>query len=174
MSVNTITGNPAAYTATSMSSVNSGSSSTSVATLSPSQNSTAVTLSDEAKRRNALATAGVSDYWQKWSQTLHESTDSASVAKYVETFATAKDGELVALGPNSDGIRDVYYTSNGQPVTDQTKAYFADMSAKVLAERTKIYNTEVAKGTPPADIFDKLAIYQSSLPTDYLQMMGWE
>lgn len=133
--------------------------------------STVVTLSAEALARSRHS--DLPEHIQNRSDWLRNNPDQQEAARYVEMIATTPNHELVSIAPGSDGIKGVYYKSGGAPVTEQSRAWFKDISETALAERTRIYDSENAKGTPPADIYDKIQQYMSTLPPSYLHMMNW-
>jgi len=72
--------------------------------------------------------------------------------------------------PGGDGI--LRYSGSGEPVTAESQAYFNAAEASFRQERMHIYESEKAKGTPPADIYDKLASAMDQQPERYRGMMS--
>jgi predicted dehydrogenase len=63
--------------------------------------------------------------------------------------------------------------ANGTPVTDTS--YQVSMDSQISAvrqQRIALYETERAKGTPPAEIYDKLQAFNARLPNDYKSATG--
>ena len=56
--------------------------------------------------------------------------------------------------------------------TPERVAAFMDESKSIVANRNEIYQSEKAKGSPYADILDKLIAY-NNLPVSYRQITGW-
>lgn len=107
------------------------------------------------------------------SRSLHANPDKASVSDFVQLLATNHDDALVSVGatPNDPA----HYLNTGEVVTPESTASFNLRSQQVLAGRTSLYNQEVAKGTNPADIYDKMVSYMKALPADGFksQVSGW-
>ena len=82
-------------------------------------------------------------------------------------------GGLDASGflPGGDGI--LRYSGSGEPVTAESQAYFNATEASFRQERMHIYESEKAKGTPPAEIYDKLVNAMDQQPERYRGMMNW-
>ncbi|PWC14877.1 hypothetical protein B4923_02190 [Brenneria roseae subsp. americana] len=114
-----------------------------------------------------------SSYSASMSEFLHNKSDKDEVANVVKTLATTSDYELCSIANSPDGIHGVTYSSTGQPVTSASSAAFNELSVSVLAGRTAIYNEETAKGTDPADIFDKIVSYMNTQPQSYLDAINW-
>ncbi|MCG8157261.1 hypothetical protein JMY81_15490 [Brenneria goodwinii] len=114
-----------------------------------------------------------SSYSATMSELLHNKSNKDEVANVVKTLATTSDDELVAIHDNPDGSYYLTYSSTGQPVTSASSASFKEFSASALAGRTAIYNEEIAKGTDPADIFDKIVSYMNTQPQSYLDVINW-
>ena len=92
---------------------------------------------------------------------------------YVQSMATIPGGALVSYGPNSDGITDVYYAATGLPVTPESTARHDALVRSITAGTTAIFNAESAKGTPAADMFEKMHAYMATQPHDYLEAIEW-
>jgi len=61
---------------------------------------------------------------------------------------------------------------DGSPVTLESQAYWKEHNGIYNQEKRRIYETETAKGTPPAEIFDKMMKAFDSQPLRYRAMMG--
>ncbi|MDP3654065.1 MAG: hypothetical protein Q8R67_20530 [Rhodoferax sp.] len=103
--------------------------------------------------------------------------DADQIAKniaYEDHTTTGGVGPLLdASGflPGGDGI--LRYSGSGEPVTAQSQAYFNATEASFRQERMHIYESEKAKGTPPAEIYDKLVNAMDQQPERYRGMMNW-
>ncbi|WP_136156692.1 hypothetical protein [Brenneria roseae] len=114
-----------------------------------------------------------SSYSATMSEHLHNKSDKDGVANIVKTLATTSDYELISIHDRPDGSFYTTYYSTGQLVTSTSSASFKEISASALAGRTAIYNEETAKGTNPADIFDKIVSYMNTQPQSYLDAINW-
>ena len=130
-----------------------------------------VSLSEEAQviSRADSQPVGIA-HTTRW---LRNNPDQSEVARYVEFWVKTPSDELVSVVDEGRGVYRVYYASTGLPVTPESSAYFKELDQKVVAERTQIFNEEMAKGTPPIDIWEKIQRYMSEQPIEYLQMMNW-
>lgn len=115
---------------------------------------------------------------REFAHMLHGNQETAAkVAKefaYENHNASGNIGGLLdisGLMPGGDGV--LRYSGSGEPVTEESKAYFAKEEARFLRERIQIYESETGKGTPPADIYDKLVTAMDNQPVRYRMMMGW-
>lgn len=66
------------------------------------------------------------------------------------------------------------YAATGEPVTNESEAWFSHEAARVRQERIALYQSEKAKGTPDADIFDKIIRFMDAQPERYLQLLNWK
>ena len=109
------------------------------------------------------------------SEAAHSMSESGA-DKIAREWAGASDGILV--DPNMTVDEAVNHkgrlASTGQQLTPEDFEYFDNLSKQVQQEREKIYNTEKAKGTPAADIVDKMLAYSDSLPTKYQILAGYK
>ena len=129
-----------------------------------------VTFSEQAKQ---ITSNGLPGWVNEKIDSLRNNPDQAEAMRFVEAMATNPGGALISNGPNSDGINDVYYKETGLPVTPASKQRFESISKLILAEGTAIYQTELAKGSSAADIFDKLQKNMATQPDDYLKVTNW-
>lgn len=104
--------------------------------------------------------------------------DADQIAKniaYEDHTTTGGVGPLLDMRgvwlPGGDGI--IRYSGSGEPVTSESQAYFNATEASFRQERMHIYESEKAKGTPPADIYDKLVSAMDQQPERYRGMMNW-
>lgn len=72
-----------------------------------------------------------------------------------------------------NGTGPIRYAATGEPVTEESEAYFNRVSSAELQDRIALYDAEKAKGTPAAVILDKLFEYIDALPTQYKEMINW-
>lgn len=111
----------------------------------------------------------VTDGWL--SRAAH--SNPADAEKLAYELSHTSDGALVNLTDYINGTGPIRYTNTGQPVTEESEARFNNLAQNILKERTDLYNTEKAKGTPAAEIVDKLIGFMKAQPTWYLEMSGW-
>lgn len=129
-----------------------------------------VTFSEEAKRQ---LSNGLPAWVNEWSTSLRAKPDQAEAMHVVEQIATVPGGALITVPPNAIGMQGTYYTATGLPVTPESEARFAAISQSIVDQTTGIYQAEKAKGTPAADIFEKIHQFMASQPSDYLQATNW-
>lgn len=102
---------------------------------------------------------------------------SPVVAKlaYDMAHANLSDGQggggLIDISGTIPG-GDVRYTS-GEPVTEESKAYFTQQAANYQDTATKLYNSEVAKGTTAGEIVNQLFDLQAQQSSRFRSMMMW-
>lgn len=64
----------------------------------------------------------------------------------------------------------VRYSVSGELQTPESEAYFAGVAASASKARVDLLQQERAKGTPPAEILDKVLALNSALPPRYKAM----
>lgn len=63
--------------------------------------------------------------------------------------------------------------ATGEIVTQEKLDYFKKVSDLYHGGRVNLYETELAKGTPPLEIIKKIFDYNDRLPEEYRKMNGW-
>lgn len=102
---------------------------------------------------------------------------SPEVAKlaYDMGHANLTDGQgsggLIDISGTMPG-GDVRYTS-GESVTEESKAYFTQQATNYQNTATRLYNSEVAKGTTAGNIVNQLFDLQAQQPARFRTMMMW-
>jgi hypothetical protein len=91
----------------------------------------------------------------------------------VRPLAYIEDGPLVGISEGSDGVKGIYYSATGRPVTASSEEYFDSMKDAVRAGRIEIFEREFRSGASASYIYDKLQSYMASQPAEYLDMMCW-
>lgn len=98
---------------------------------------------------------------------------------------TPENADKLAYGLayGSDGIlydadsmlnkNELRLASTKELVTDQDRSYFSQMSAQATQQRISLYESEKAKGTPPAQIVDMLLAQTNTMPEKYKHLAGW-
>lgn len=66
------------------------------------------------------------------------------------------------------------YVATGESVTENSRTWFEQEAAKVREGRISLYQSEKAKGTPDADILDKVIGFMDAQPEKYLRMFDWQ
>lgn len=141
-----------------------------IANRGPDNSGIQITLSDRSIRASSTEFPG---WVQEKSTDLRNNPDQIEAMNFVQSMATTPGGALISNGPNSDGINDVYYAATGLPVTPDSKARHEALTQSITANTTAIFEAERSKGTPAADIFDKIQTYMSRQPKDYLEAIEW-
>ncbi|HZX33416.1 MAG TPA: hypothetical protein VFF03_18850 [Rhodocyclaceae bacterium] len=72
-----------------------------------------------------------------------------------------------------NGTGPIRYAASGEPVMEESESYFNSVSSAELQKRSELYDAEKAKGTPAADILDKIFGYVDTLPKRYREMINW-
>jgi hypothetical protein len=91
--------------------------------------------------------------------------------------ATSKPRDIASEDAHSDPkvaerfAHDAAFMATGEPYTPEFEAKFKARAAEVREQRIALYESEKAKGTPPADIFDKLQAFFEALPKDYRDLV---
>jgi len=95
-------------------------------------------------------------------------------AKYTEDFAY--DDSYEKTGPLVDisNLPTIRYTYTGELVTDSNLAAFKAEAATARLGRVALYEAEKAKGTPDAEILEKLFRYTDTHSDSYLSKISWE
>lgn len=107
-----------------------------------------------------------------WLSDAAHSLSESEADKLAKDYASASDGVLVT--DESIEHPPLRLASTGQILTDEAQKYFDGLSNQVKADREQIYSSEKAKGTPAADIIDKMLAYNDSLPMKYQILAGYK
>ena len=67
----------------------------------------------------------------------------------------------------------VRYTMTGEPVTEESATWYRNETERIREERIALYEDEMSKNTPPAEILDKFILFMDSQPKHYLELMNW-
>ena len=94
--------------------------------------------------------------------------------KFTHDFAY--DDSYQTTGPLVDisNLPTLRYTYTGEVVTDKNLADFKAEAATARTGRIALYESEKAKGTPDAEILEKLFRYTDAQSDGYLNIAGWE
>lgn len=98
-----------------------------------------------------------------------QSPDKAEEVAYSLVNYTMKD-PLV----NISSWPVIRYSVSGQLVSEESKAYFQELSTQSHKLRTDLYNSEKAKGTSALEIVEKLVALNNSLPKNFQDMANWQ
>lgn len=63
--------------------------------------------------------------------------------------------------------------ATGEIYTPEKQAYFKEIAELYHGGRVELYKNELAKGTPPLEIIDKIFDYNETLPDEFRKMSGW-
>ncbi|RZI44259.1 hypothetical protein EGT07_02205 [Herbaspirillum sp. HC18] len=133
-----------------------------------------VSISESARKLLTAESSGNGEpnYAKLLSDSVHQ--DPALAEKLADEMSHGTYAAWLDFSDSIKGTGPVKYAATGQPVTEESESYFNSMGSAVLENKIKIYETEKAKGTPAADIVDKLLGYMDSLPTSYKEMINWK
>ncbi|WP_241149423.1 hypothetical protein [Pseudomonas viridiflava] len=67
----------------------------------------------------------------------------------------------------------IRYYATGEPVTKESKAYFADMLHSIREKRSQLYETETLKGASDLELLKKLIDFSDNLPDRFKKMTNW-
>lgn len=67
-----------------------------------------------------------------------------------------------------------YYSVTGEEVTAESQAKYDKISERLLGEKLALYDAEKEKGTPEADIVDKIIALMDQQPQDFLELLNWQ
>lgn len=132
----------------------------------------AVTISDQAKHAAAKELPG---WAQEAIDSLRNNPNQKEAMDNVKLWATTSEkgtgGALHSVPDKMGGTS--YYYETGLPVTKESEARFNALAQSITEETTRIFNSESAKGSSAADIFEKMQQYMATQPDDYLQALDW-
>jgi hypothetical protein len=90
-------------------------------------------------------------------------------------YAHMDDGPLYDMSAwEGAGKGPTRYSATGEVVTPESEARYKALAASHGAASLALYNDEMAKGSDPADIFDKLIALVDAQPEDYRSFIDWE
>lgn len=128
-----------------------------------------VSVSDEALAASRANKTSFSpeNRWTSLRDAAHSGNES-DADNIVSQMAYASDGVLVSL-KDWPTLR---HSNTGQIVTKEDMNYFNSEMGSVRQGRIQLYESEKEKGTPAADIMDKMLAYMDSLPMKYQILAG--
>lgn len=132
-----------------------------------------VTISQAARDRLSAESGARSDATlpNSFSQAAH--ADPKLAEKLAYDYSHDPLVPWLDFSDHTNGTGPIRYAATGQPVTEESEGYFNRFSSAELQNRVDLYNSEKAKGTPAADILDKIFGYIDTLPTRYKEMINW-
>lgn len=96
--------------------------------------------------------------------------DPQEAARLAHSYAyTSLNGEMYDL--TDDPI--IRYTATGEIANDEAALFFAKNSLSMQKQRTHLYESEIAKGTPPVKILEKILDFNDGLPQKFREMANW-
>ena len=128
-----------------------------------------ISLSATAREHAASAAQGKGNALSVLIDAVHG--DAAQAEWLAREFAYFDDHPLLA--PVEDG-QPPRYAATAELVTPESEALFARQAARARAGRVAVYESEHARGTDPAVIFDKLVAFMASQSSDFLRHTGWQ
>ena len=151
------------------------------ATLRQDPSSAAATIADPVTISEAARTLAASSAPAEEAPSLRyrrimladAKADPDLAQKAAREYANDRSYEL--HGPLVD-IRDyptLYFSATGEVVTEESLAAFKEEAAKAREGRMALYQAEKAKGTPDAEILEKLFAYTDTLSDNYLSKINW-
>ncbi len=144
----------------------------SAAASSPSSEKVAISRTTYELSRSAnagTATQGLGTF----SEMAHADPELAE--QLASVYAFSLDGPLVHIShlePQTG--KKAIYTATGEPVTEESEAWFNHEAARIREERISLYQSEKEKGTSAAEILDKIIRLMDSQPEKYLQLLNWQ
>ncbi len=137
-----------------------------------------VTISSAAREAAAAETAGSKPAAESPSLTYRQlmlrnaQADPAFAKKAAHEFA--HDDSYVLNGPMVDISHDpIRYSATGEVVTEESLAAFKSQARQARDELIALYQSEKGKGTPDAEILEKLFRARDGQPNEYLQKLNW-
>jgi hypothetical protein len=133
-----------------------------------------VTISSAARELSSppptqsASTPPINDDYSYLSRVAH--ADPSKAESLARDFAYGTDYPLLDCSdPSAER-----YVATGELRTPERDAAFSSQAAGVRAGRTALYESEKEKGTPAAEILDKIVDYMKTQSADYLSQTGWD
>lgn len=139
----------------------------------PEKTADSITLSQEA--RNRLASDQSPSMYPPSTMSALAHSDPKLAEQLVHTYTFGLDSGLVDISNMDPGTgTGARYVATGEAVPPESERWFNQEGNRIRQERIALYQSEKAKGTPDAVIFDKILSHMDSQPPRYLQMMDWD
>ncbi|SDW14905.1 hypothetical protein SAMN05444064_101551 [Pseudomonas syringae] len=93
-----------------------------------------------------------------------------------EAAALAKNYAYNSLNGEGVDLSDypiIRYCATGEIVTSESSAYFQKTWGNIKIERVRLYELEHLKGTPPAEILEKILNFNDALPERFRDIANW-
>jgi hypothetical protein len=146
-----------------------GSRSTNVESTSPNKDITQVNISSASANKLLNEQTSTVKFFSGTSALAHRDPEFA--AKLAYNTATEFDLALVDI---SGGINNVRYVQTGTLQTPENSASFERLASEVRDKKLALYQEEKNKGTPDADIYDKLIELLSQQSEEFRNGAGFE
>ncbi|MDR2839141.1 MAG: hypothetical protein LBV49_11355 [Azonexus sp.] len=138
-----------------------------------------VAISKNAQNLPARTTGGPDQWYQQFILRCakEDPAHGDDLAKGIAYGSTDAYGNF---DPNASPLMDIsmwpttYYSHTGGLVTPENLAAFKAENVKAHSDMITLYQAEKTKGTPAADILEKLFRYMDTRSDSYLNILGWE
>lgn len=128
-----------------------------------------ITFSAAARSR---ADAAAHPRWGALSAKVH--ADPVAAEQVAFDLAHNVQQEVLDVTEWAKGKGPIRYAATGEPYTAESRARFAEMAKNFQVAAAALYESERAKGTSAADIFDKLVALGDTQPAELRAMMHWD
>ena len=128
-----------------------------------------ITFSSAARSR---AEAAAHPRWGPLSAKLHAEPDIADQLVY--DYAHTAPQAVLHATEFLNGTGPLRFAGTGEAYTPESKARFALLAEDVKTASIDLYDQERAKGTAPADIFDKLIALYDAQSEEFRGLAHWD
>lgn len=134
-----------------------------------SRAATQVNISNEATNKLQLEQTSDAASYKKLPPAVRN--NPALAAQFAYDKAHSVEQPLFNI---SGGLNNIRYSQTGEPVTPENLASFERLTNEVSAKKLALYQEEKSKGTPDADIHDKLVDLISQQSQEFRSAIGFE
>ena len=128
-----------------------------------------LTLSSTARLREAASTH---PRFGALSVAAHADPELAEQLAY--DYAHIVHDPVIDMTDEVAGTGPAKYAATGEPWTPELDAKYRERALTLQSQSLAVYEEETAKGTDPADIFDKLIALGDAQPNELRDLVDWE
>ena len=125
-------------------------------------------VTDSAPNTPPIRSAKATERYEWLMQEAKADPDKASDLANLYAYDSL-DGPLL----DTTDLPIVRLSTTGEIYTPQMRLYYSQVRNAMQGERSALYESELAKGTPAVQILDKLLAYNDSLPAEFRRIADW-
>ena len=131
-----------------------------------------MSIEDKVTLSSAAREPPLPERFRSLSESAH--ADPKLAEQLASGYANTEWHRMLDFTAFDAGTGPVKYSATGEPVTAESEARYGQQAEVLRGKSSELYELEKSKGTPAADIFDKLLSLINSQPADFRAAINWE